>query len=504
MVLSNNDKTVTIYSLTREKLLKVITHPNCMNYAVISPDSTILAAVGDENIAYFYELTRDVDPLSFPDSGGRRLSAWDCSLLHCVRMDTGPEFDDKCCFTIAFSPSTHLCAIAAQSGTITVFDVNMILDRAMDAQEINAAAFTFCSSQFGFGAGAVRCMSFSPEPWDLLVWVEDHGKAGVADMRQAFSRRQVLDLNFDDPSVQKVMMESEQDSSQNSEVRSFGEQSSYDCDPVQRALLDAAAESYSDDPGGDGGGGGQNPTQRELFVEFLHTARWSPSSSSRPEDNTPPGRSDVPQVQVRRRPAQARWRMRYLQPPTTQPLANTGVNDLPEIVSPVSLFTRPPPEVGEPSSAASDNNNNNNEDSVMETPATTTSVRLPRFPETSFLGRPDSSTPTTASSLEALSRQRLQQRSSSTSRRSPERADTTTTTTSPPASRYDRFSEMRAHMEAERFRRQRRLVHEQFERRYRYPSFNLRSGRNPASVIPGNYDSAGTAGMGWATNARSL
>ena len=38
-------------------------------------------------------------------------------------------------------------------------------------------------------------MEFSPEPWDLLAWSEDHGRVGVADVRQAFCRRQFLDLN---------------------------------------------------------------------------------------------------------------------------------------------------------------------------------------------------------------------------------------------------------------------------------------------------------------------
>jgi hypothetical protein len=43
--------------------------------------------------------------------------------------------------------------------------------------------------------GCVRSMAFSPAPWDLLAWTEDHGRIGVADVRQKFVRRQILKLD---------------------------------------------------------------------------------------------------------------------------------------------------------------------------------------------------------------------------------------------------------------------------------------------------------------------
>ena len=466
MVLSNNDRTVTIYSLTREKVLKVITHPNCMNYAVISPDSTILAAVGDENRAYFYEISRGFDVLAL-SGDGPKYSVWDCSPLHCIKMDTGADTEDRCCFTIAFSPSNHLCAIAAQSGTITVFDVDMIRDPSKEAQEVNAATSVFCSSQYGFGAGAVRCMAFSPEPWDLLVWVEDHGRAGIADLRQAFLRRQILDLDFDDPGLQKVTMESsEQDSSQNSEIRNFGE---YDYDPLQQALLDAA-ESYSDDPSGDFDRSSirdsliYNLSGREAFAELLQTARWST-------------RTDA----ARRGAGPARWRMR--DPPHT---------DSPESASSDVVLS-----FGE---TANNNNSNNNDPH-----ANRASIR--RLPEASSgRTRVDASNPS-VSTLDSLTRQR------SSARRSPELSDT-----SPESRYYDRHSELRANLAADRAaaRRQRQLInegqnrHNQWERRYRYPPVNLERARlrmNPISslgVSLRNYDSRGTAGAGWGVDGRSL
>lgn len=38
-------------------------------------------------------------------------------------------------------------------------------------------------------------MAFSPPPWDMLAWAEDHGRIGVADIRQMFVRRQIISLD---------------------------------------------------------------------------------------------------------------------------------------------------------------------------------------------------------------------------------------------------------------------------------------------------------------------
>ncbi|KAL4807190.1 hypothetical protein BDV18DRAFT_113966 [Aspergillus unguis] len=202
-VLSNNDKTVTIYSMTRSKVLQKLEHRTCMNYAIISSDSSILAAVGDEAGAYFYKLKRDLATVVSTENG-EKLSGWTMDSLSTIEMDIGSRLEDKCCFTIAFSNSNRLCAIGSQSGVITVFDVTKIKNRAYGNSGRSPIICYFNSSRPCGSGGAVRCMTFSPEPWDLLVWLEDKGRAGIADVRQAFIRRQILELDLNEPAIEEV------------------------------------------------------------------------------------------------------------------------------------------------------------------------------------------------------------------------------------------------------------------------------------------------------------
>ncbi|GAQ43311.1 hypothetical protein AtubIFM55763_003370 [Aspergillus tubingensis] len=284
-ILSNNDKTVTVYSLARSKVLKVLHHPACMNYAIMSPDSTVLAAVGDETRAYFYDVTRDLDAVTVTDDGDK-VCGWNWDLLRCIEMDIGTRFDDGCCFTVAFSQFSRLCAIGSQSGVITIFDVGTIRDIIRQPQGQNAIICRFNSSRACCNGGAVRCMAFAPEPWDLLVWLEDKGRAGIADVRRGFVRRQILELDMNEPDLQEVRTEPllddllfELDSRASPDTR-------HELDASQRAI-DALDESLHN-RGATGSGNSplsesliQDLTERErLIVEFLNTARWT----SRMED----------------------------------------------------------------------------------------------------------------------------------------------------------------------------------------------------------------------------
>ncbi|KAL6238708.1 hypothetical protein BDW75DRAFT_5822 [Aspergillus navahoensis] len=288
-LLSNNDKTVTIYSMTRSKVLKKLSHPACMNYAIVSPDSSIMAAVGDEANAYFYGLSRDFSTVVSTETG-EKLSGWTFDLLLCIEMEIGPRIEDRCCFTIAFSQSNRLCAIGSQSGVITVFDVRSIQERALGSSEESPIVCYFNSSKPCCSGGAVRCMSFSPEPWDLLVWLEDRGHAGIADVRQAFVRRQILQLDLNDPAIEEVDTEPIIDESTSSgfdlDIQPSPEPR-HDLDA--RALLDSV-EGLSGDRAGESHTSPlrermiQDLTERErLVLEFLNTARWS----SRFEDSLP-------------------------------------------------------------------------------------------------------------------------------------------------------------------------------------------------------------------------
>ncbi|KAL4880779.1 hypothetical protein BJY04DRAFT_70533 [Aspergillus karnatakaensis] len=280
-VLSNNDKSVTIYSMTRAKVLRKIGHPACMNFAIISPDSSLLAAVGDEAKAYFYSLNRDLSTVVSTESG-QKMSGWKMELLHCTEMDIGTRIDNKCCFTIAFSHSNRLCAIGSQSGVITVFDVEAIQELAHDSSYRNTILCHFNSSRPCCSGGAVRCMTFSPEPWDLLVWLEDKGRAGIADVRQAFIRRQILQLDMNEPGIEEVHTEPIIDQSTGVGLGADGQ-----THPELPHDLDAREflEALEGHPGGRAEGSDDSPlregltqdmTERErLIVEFLNTARWT-------------------------------------------------------------------------------------------------------------------------------------------------------------------------------------------------------------------------------------
>lgn len=189
VLISNNDRTVKIYSLVRREVLTVLTHPVPMNFAAMSPDSQIIAAVGDSERVYFYRrrLSRGPD---IEESSSYRLPKYEWELFADPEVPTGePVFDDFS-FAVTFSPSGHLCAASSQGGSISVFDMN----RLQNAEPRDSSILcTFPSSRPGL-LGCVRSMIFSPAPWDLLVWAEDHGKIGIADVRQTCVRRQILEL----------------------------------------------------------------------------------------------------------------------------------------------------------------------------------------------------------------------------------------------------------------------------------------------------------------------
>ena len=192
-VISNNDQTVKIWSLVRRQQITELSHPNCMNYALISPDSNTLVAVGDENRAYFYQ--REIIRSQIVFSAGKTFRDHRWKLFAKPRLPSDGHHVDDCCFTAAFSPRGHLCAVAAQNGMITVFDMERLVSLGPDEAPESSILHTFRSSRpRGFVTGAVRAMAFSPDPWDLLLWAEQYGRVGIADVRQAFVRRQIVKL----------------------------------------------------------------------------------------------------------------------------------------------------------------------------------------------------------------------------------------------------------------------------------------------------------------------
>ena len=63
-----------------------------------------------------------------------------------------------------------ICAVASQNGIITIFDTALIhndVDADAAVIEILRSSRPSMSPTY---TGAVRSMSFSPGPWDLLAW----------------------------------------------------------------------------------------------------------------------------------------------------------------------------------------------------------------------------------------------------------------------------------------------------------------------------------------------
>lgn len=192
VLVSNNDSTVTVYSLCQRIVLTTISHPKPMNYAALSPDSTIMAAVGDENKVYF--LRRSLVPNTSdekPDTSCFPEYEW--LALADPEIPRGSLQPEDFSFAIAFSPDGRLCAVSSQGGAITVFDMDAITDRVKPAED--AIICNFRSSREDSLWGCVRSMAFSPEHWDVLAWTEDHGRVGLADVRQGFQRRQHIRLD---------------------------------------------------------------------------------------------------------------------------------------------------------------------------------------------------------------------------------------------------------------------------------------------------------------------
>lgn len=163
-----------------------------MNYATISPDGELMVAVGDKPQAFFCRRSHSA---SYPmQSSWRVIAEPKLSLAH----------SQDCCFSSAFSPSGHVCAVASQTGIITIFDTSLVRE---DMEPDEAVLEVIRSSRPCLSrdlSGAVRSMSFGPSPWDLFAWAEDRGRVCVVDLRDAFRTRQTIELEIDCPSLERA------------------------------------------------------------------------------------------------------------------------------------------------------------------------------------------------------------------------------------------------------------------------------------------------------------
>lgn len=208
-VLTNNDKTVRIYSLPSGHETRVKDLPFAINHATISPDGQMLVAVGDFNQAYFF--TREIvdTPPQIPKPHNRLTSAsveW--RLTNVVTLYVSSPESTVGYFTTAWSPSGQLCAVGSEGGFITVLDTEMLANPELEDDEAVVAVVPGSRADLPQPhPGAIRSMMFSPEPWDLLIWAEDQGRICIGDLRTGLKSRQMVSLEPGSDSLQKLELE---------------------------------------------------------------------------------------------------------------------------------------------------------------------------------------------------------------------------------------------------------------------------------------------------------
>ena len=185
-----------------------------MNHASISPDQELLIAVGDKPQAFFCKRITLTSPVEDAET-----SYADFDWLPFAEPELSLADLQDSCFTTAFSPSGHICAVASQSGVVTVFDTSLITND-MDTDE---AVIDVLKSTRGISrdrmCGAIRAMSFAPAPWDLLAWAEDQGRVCVTDLRHRTFSRQTIELDVDSPDLNRIHMSTYDDGDRTAEER---------------------------------------------------------------------------------------------------------------------------------------------------------------------------------------------------------------------------------------------------------------------------------------------
>ncbi|KAH9828341.1 protein of unknown function DUF2415, partial [Teratosphaeria destructans] len=209
-VLTNNDKTVRVYSLPLGIETTVLDLPFAMNHATISPDGTTLVAVGDFNQAYFFEREIMETPPQIPKPHNRLTSSsieWTLSSVVNLHVGSG-EQKTLGYFTTAWSPSGRLVAVGSEGGYITVLDMEILQSSEYEDQEAVVAVVPSSRADLPQPhAGAVRSMMFAPDPWDLLIWAEDQGRICIGDLRTGLKSKQVVHLEPKAEGLKKVSYE---------------------------------------------------------------------------------------------------------------------------------------------------------------------------------------------------------------------------------------------------------------------------------------------------------
>ncbi|KAH6996230.1 hypothetical protein BKA56DRAFT_149985 [Ilyonectria sp. MPI-CAGE-AT-0026] len=203
-ILANNDRTVTLVSLKdfdvkdKTEPFDIVTYPDFVNRAILSPDGRLLVSVLDDPYLYIHQRVKAIPESQSTQSGEVNKYQWEQIqriLLKSQKKDD--RSDSRGSFAACFSSSGAYLAVGTQHGTISIFNAALLANPDADP-----LITTFQSSRPQSGPGAVRDMAFCPGPFDILAWTEDRGNVGITDMRSNFIIRQII--NIDDPGFEHI------------------------------------------------------------------------------------------------------------------------------------------------------------------------------------------------------------------------------------------------------------------------------------------------------------
>ncbi|KAF7901421.1 hypothetical protein EAF00_003642 [Botryotinia globosa] len=195
-----NDSSVAILNLHVSEMVDTLTYPDYVNRAVISPQGNILIAICDDPFLYVHE--RQLKQVSKGNFTSHLKEEFEWVFSGRIQLE-GQRPSDKSAmrgsFAACFSNSGKYLAVATQYGVISIFLTEELTKDDADPLEVS-----FTTSRPNVESGAVRAMEFSPNNFDLLAWTEASGRVGVADVRDLFTSRQVIDINARGEGVERV------------------------------------------------------------------------------------------------------------------------------------------------------------------------------------------------------------------------------------------------------------------------------------------------------------
>ncbi|KAA8571980.1 hypothetical protein EYC84_001920 [Monilinia fructicola] len=194
-----NDSSVAILSLHDSDILDTLTYPDYVNRAVISPKGGLLVAICDDPFLYIHKKQLKLSSRTHSSSHANEYEWVFSGRIQLEGQRPADKSAMRGSFAACFSNSGRYLAVATQYGVISIFLTELLTDDNADPLVVS-----FTTSRPNVEHGAVRAMEFSPNPFDLLAWTEANGRIGVADVRDLFSSRQIINIDSRGEGVERV------------------------------------------------------------------------------------------------------------------------------------------------------------------------------------------------------------------------------------------------------------------------------------------------------------